>query len=107
MIPKNVREGANAIGLEGERASFQIEANGKAFRTLIDGLYSNKIRAVIRELSSNARDAHIDAGNSEMLFEVTIPTNLNPTFRVRDYGTSLSHDDVMVLYTTIFRSTKE
>lgn len=106
MIPKNIREGATAEGLDGERASFQIEANGKAFRTLIDGLYSNKVQAVIRELSSNARDSHIEAGETRP-FEVSIPTNLDPTFRVRDFGVSLTHEGVMVLYTTIFKSTKE
>ena len=106
MIPKNVRPGASAEGLEGERASFQIEANGKAFRTLIDGLYSNKVRAVIRELCSNALDSHIEAGQTRPV-DVSIPTHLDPVFRVRDYGVSLSHDNMMVLYTTIFKSTKE
>mgnify|MGYP000694507503 CR=1 FL=1 len=106
MIPKTVREGATAEGLEGERESFTIEANGKAFRTLIDGLYSNKIQAVCRELSSNAQDSHIDAGQTRP-FEVSIPTSLDPVFRVRDFGTSLSHEDVMFLYTRIFKSTKE
>lgn len=106
MIPKNVRPGATSEGLDGERASFQIEANGKAFRTLIDGLYANKIQAVIRELSSNARDSHIEAGQARP-FEVSIPTHLDPTFRVRDFGVSLSHEGVMGLYTTIFKSTKE
>ncbi len=106
MIPKNVREGATAFGLEGEKAYFTIKPNGKAFRTLIDGLYSNKVRAVIRELCSNAADSHIAAGN-DAPFEVTIPTTLDPTFRVRDFGTGLKHEQVMHLYTTIFESTKE
>ena len=106
MIPKNVREGAVAVGLDGEKAYFTIAANGKAFRTLIDGLYSNKIRAVIRELCSNAADSHIDAGQTKP-FKVSIPTSLDPVFRVRDFGTALRHDQVMHLYTTIFQSTKE
>ena len=106
MIPKHVREGAVASGFDGEKAYFTIAANGKAFRTLIDGLYSNKIRAVIRELCSNAADSHIAAGQTEK-FKVSIPTNLDPVFRVRDFGTALTHDQVMRLYTTIFESTKE
>ena len=106
MIPKNVREGARAENLPGEKAYFTIKPNGKAFRTLIDGLYSNKVRAVIRELCSNAADSHIDAKQAKP-FLVTIPTTLDPTFRVRDYGTSLDHQQVMKLYTTIFESTKE
>jgi hypothetical protein len=106
MIPKNVRDGAVMQNLNGETRAFSIKANGKAFRALIDGLYSNKVRSVIRELCSNAHDSHIDAGQT-IPFKVSIPTQLDPTFRVRDYGTSLSHDNVMVLYTTLFESSKE
>lgn len=106
MIPKNVREGAEAHGLTGEKAYFTIKPNGKAFRTLIDGLYSNKVQAVIRELCSNAADSHIDAGQVKP-FKVSIPTTLDAVFRVRDFGTGLTHEQVMKLYTTIFESTKE
>ena len=41
-----------------ERAKFSIAASGKAFKGLIDGLYSRKIEAVVRELSTNAFDSH-------------------------------------------------
>ena len=37
-----------------EQSNYTIEATAKAFSILSDQLYSNKIRAVIRELSSNA-----------------------------------------------------
>lgn len=106
MIPTQVREGAVVENITGETRAFTINATGKAFRTLIDGLYSNKVRAVIRELCSNAQDSHIEAGQDRP-FTVAIPTNLDPTFRVRDYGTSLSHDDVMGLYTSLFSSTRD
>lgn len=105
MIPKNVRDGAVAQGLTGETRQFTIAYTREAFRTLIDGLYSNKVRAVIRELCSNAADSHIAAKQARP-FQVQIPTNLDPTFRVRDFGTSLDHDDVMGLYTTLFQSSK-
>lgn len=90
-----------------ETQQFSIEMNAKAFRTLLDGLYSDKITAVIRELWSNALDSHIAAGMESIPFDCHLPSALDPTFRVRDYGTSLTHDEVMNLYTTIFRSTKE
>lgn len=106
MIPKNIRPGATAEGLHGETRQFTIKANGKAFRSLIDSLYTNKVLAVVRELCSNAHDAHIAAGQTRP-FDVTIPTTLEPIFAVRDYGIGMSHEDVMVLYTTIFESTKE
>jgi hypothetical protein len=90
-----------------ESNTFSIKANGKAFKVLIDGLYSNKILAVIRELWSNAYDSHAEAGCPERAFDCQLPTTWDPQFRVRDYGVSLSHDGVMRLYTTVFESTKE
>lgn len=107
MIPQKHAGGVEIDGLPGERSHFTIKPNGKAFRVLIDGLYSNKIQAVTREIWSNAADAHIAAGCPERPFKVWIPTELDPTFRVRDFGTGLSHDGVMHLYTTIFESSKE
>lgn len=90
-----------------ESHEFAIKANGKAFKVLIDGLYSDKIRAVIRELWSNAYDSHIEAGRADVAFDCHLPTYLEPHFSVRDYGVSLSHHGVMKLYTTVFESTKE
>ena len=91
----------------GETQEFTIKANGKAFRALISTLYENKIQSIVREIWSNALDAHVEAGCADVPFSVTFPTMLNPVFIVRDYGVSLEHDQVMRLYTTVFESTKE
>jgi hypothetical protein len=90
-----------------DETTFTIKANGKAFKTLIDGLYSNKVRAVCRELMTNAFDSHIANKNSDEPFEVQVPSDLDAVFRVRDFGTSLTHDQVLHLYTTVFESTKD
>lgn len=91
----------------GETNEFTIKANGKAFRALISTLYENKVQSIVREIWSNALDAHIAAGNEDRPFLVTFPTMFNPTFIVRDFGVSLEHHEVMKLYTTVFESTKE
>jgi hypothetical protein len=90
-----------------ETNTFSIAANGKAFKVLIDGLYSDKIKAVIRELWTNAYDSHREAGNPGTAFSCHLPTTWEPYFSVRDYGVSLSHNDLMTLYTTVFHSSKE
>lgn len=79
--------------------------NSKAFYVLSAQLYSNKIQAVIRELSTNAHDAQIFS-KSKQPFEVHLPTMWEPEFSVRDYGPGLSEDDVKNLYTTYFKSSK-
>jgi len=90
-----------------ESRDFTIKANGKAFRILIDGLYENKTQSIVREIWSNALDSHAAAGIPERPFEVVFPSMFNPVFSVRDFGTSLSHEDMMHLYSTVFESTKE
>lgn len=89
-----------------ETAAFQIAASGKAFKGLIDGLYSRKIEAAVRELATNALDAHIAAGNPEP-FYVHLPKAFEPTFYIRDYGTGMPHELVMRRYSTMFDSTKD
>jgi hypothetical protein len=93
-------------GLE-EVGTFTIQANAKAFKILIDGLYSDKIRAIIRELWANAFDSHCMAGIAHRPFFSRLPTRFDTTFSVRDFGVSLTHEQVMKLYTTVFASTKE
>lgn len=90
-----------------EDNDFSVDINEKTFRVLLDTLYTNKSRAVIRELATNAYDSHIMVGSATKPFLIQLPNAQAPTFRVRDYGTSLTHEQVMVLYTTVFRSTKE
>jgi hypothetical protein len=87
-------------------SNYKIDATAKAFAILSDGLYSNKILAVVRELSTNAYDSHIAAGCPEKPFDVTLPTSLDHEFAIRDYGTGLNKEDCMSLYTTYFRSDK-
>ncbi len=89
-----------------ESNGFTIEASAKAFMILSDGLYSNKVKAVVRELSTNAYDAHIEAGCPTKPFDVHVPSRFTPEFYIRDYGTGMSHEQCMTLYTTYFRSTK-
>jgi hypothetical protein len=89
-----------------ESVNFTAEMSGKFFDVVVDKVYTNKPRAIIRELSSNAYDAHVAAGNQERPFSVQLPTALDPVLTVRDYGVAMTHDEVMHLYTTVFASTK-
>jgi hypothetical protein len=97
-----------AIESAGAKSSsrFSIEASQQAFAVLSSTIYEDKIKAPIRELSTNAYDAHVEAGCPDKPFEVHLPNAIDPEFRVRDYGVSMSHEDVMSLYTTYFGSNK-
>jgi hypothetical protein len=76
------------------------------FHILRNQLYSDKILAVIREYSSNAYDAHIANGNVSQPIRITLPVQMNPYFKIRDFGVGLSHEDVKEIYAFYGCSTK-
>lgn len=85
----------------GSSSAFQIEMNAKAFQVLSSNIYSDKPVAIVREISCNALDA-----NPNRKFIIAAPSSTNPHLLIRDYGPGLNDEDVRVLYTTFFRSTK-
>lgn len=63
-------------------------------------LYRHPIRTLTQEYISNARDANREI-KAKKPIEVTLPTQLSPTFKVRDFGPGVDPDrmqNVFVLY---------
>lgn len=104
-----IEKKTNIIETSGLGASggFSIKTTAAAFQLLSSGLYTNKIRAVVRELSSNAVDAHTMVNNQSRPIEVKLPNNLDSQFHVKDFGPGLSHENIMHMYTTYFDSSKQ
>lgn len=102
----NTNQSKNEIFGTNPVNNFTLEFNPKSFQVLTDGIYSNKIRAIIRELSTNAWDSHIEANNINP-FEVHLPKKDEEYFYIRDYGIGLSEDSIIKIYTSFFTSTKE
>ena len=48
--------------------NFTIKTSSKAFKILSDNLYADKVSAVIREYSTNAYDAHVEADCADKPF---------------------------------------
>ncbi|MAG59216.1 hypothetical protein CMO96_00280 [Candidatus Woesebacteria bacterium] len=91
-----------------DSVSFGIKSSGLAhiFNVLRNQLYSDKITAVIREYSVNALDAHVEADIVDTPIEVTLPTQLNSLFKVRDYGKALNDEEIKDVYAFYGESTK-
>ena len=89
-----------------ESKSFTIETSGKMFNLLSSGLYSNKIKAIVRELASNAHDSHIEANCPDRDIDIHLPTSIEPWFSIRDYGVGMDDETVQKVYSTYFASTK-
>ena len=58
----------------GKTHTFRIMADKDSFLALSSKLYSDPVRAVIRELGCNAYDAHVAVGKKDVPFEVFLPT---------------------------------
>ena len=100
----------NVIEIQGsteESSDFTVALNSKAFRVLSSSLYKDKIGSIVREICSNASDAHVAGGNPDQPFEVHLPSALEPWFSVKDYGIGMSKEDVKSVYTSYFTSTKD
>jgi hypothetical protein len=105
MLINNASE-LNVSGEVGIRR-FGFADNAKAFRVLSDTLYSNKIASIVRELSSNASDAHKASGKEDVPFVVNCPTFLESSFFIRDFGNGISEEDIFNVYVSYFTSTKD
>jgi len=90
-----------------DSVSFGIKQSGLPyiFNILRTQLYSNKPLAVLREIACNAQDANIEAGSKRPI-EVKLPSKLDPTLTIRDFGNGLSPDDIKNLYCYYGESTK-
>jgi len=86
-------------------SGFKIQASAKAFEILSSNIYTNKVKAVIREISCNAHDAHV-AAKTDKKFKVHLPTKLEQWFSVRDYGPGIPEEKMEDIYTTYFYSDK-
>lgn len=80
---------------------FAIETNGVMIKALTSRLYSNPIASIVRELASNALDA---CRTTPMT--VRVPTQLDPSFSIRDHGPGLSPQQMAEVFTRFGASTK-
>jgi hypothetical protein len=87
-----------------EEVKFTIGDPRWVMESLSD-LYSNREGAVVREYSTNAYDEHVKF-KVERPIEVSLPTMLDPYFRVRDFANGMSREVLTETYTQFGTSTK-
>ena len=89
-----------------EEHFFSIQDQGMLFDILRSKMYSNPILAICREISSNARDAHREAGKPELPIEIHLPLGLEPYYSIKDYGPGISPDRMVNIFIKYTASTK-
>lgn len=95
------------VDTQEEVRGFGIIDSAKMFRILSDGLYNDKVLAIIRELSANAYDSQVQNGNPEQPFDVHLPNWSNPIFWIRDYGVGMSDEKIDEVYRWYGNSDKD
>lgn len=96
---KSTVEGDKKIAL-----SIDVDALAHIMEVLTN-LYSDSELAIIREYSTNAYDAHVEAGQTRPI-EVKIPNALYPFLTIRDYGLGLDAQDILDILSKYGASTK-
>lgn len=79
--------------------AFKIGNAGKIIGILRGKLYEHKIRTLVQEYISNARDAQRECKSSKRIV-ITVPNQMNPVFKVRDFFgiTPERMEDVFINY---------
>jgi hypothetical protein len=107
MIPNAAPRTLHAAGVMAE-GSFGISGADQAhiLSILRDQLYSNKVLAVLREYGSNAWDAHREVGKDLVPIKVVLPTAIEASLTIRDYGPGMTEEEIFRVYTQYGASTK-
>lgn len=86
-------------------SAMTVNITGTSFNFILDNLYTQPHRAIVRELSCNAWDAHVQAGNL-VPFHIQVPSKFEQTFIIRDYGVGLTPDEIDKYLNTLYQSSK-
>jgi hypothetical protein len=74
---------------------------------ILSKLYAHPIQTLVQEYICNGRDAMREAYTwGKLPIEITVPTTLEPVFKVRDYGIGISADRMENIFVNYGSSTK-
>jgi len=90
---------------ENKSVDFGIGDPAMVIRILRKHLYGNPIQTLVQEYISNARDACREAGLQQKI-TVTLPTDNNKVFKVRDYGNGINPERMNTVFIKFASSTK-
>lgn len=90
--------------IENEAIDFKIDNDSHViFEGLRKSLYPDPIKAIAREITANALDAHIENGNADTPIEIFFPEGY---LVIKDHGVGISPDRMEQVFCWYGRSTK-
>lgn len=108
MIPNETLQTIDTLGQTSPVGNFRITdaTQARILMSLSDKMYTRKELAVVREYSTNAADAHIVVDKPISDIQVSLPTMEDLNFRIRDFGTGLTENEIRDVYCVFGESTK-
>jgi len=92
--------------LGGNQHAMSIDEDSLAHvMSLLTDVYSDDEMACLREYSTNARDSHLESGQTRPI-EISLPNLMTPYLKIRDYGIGMNESDVAEVYSKYGASTK-
>lgn len=82
-----------------------VNIDNLTFNLMVDGIYTNKLHSVFREIATNARDSIIEAGKGKLVIDVEL-TEDTAVVSFKDNGLGLSEEDVKKYLCTLNASSK-
>ncbi|HUS87854.1 MAG TPA: ATP-binding protein, partial [Desulfosporosinus sp.] len=94
-------------GGEGTEESFGIGNLGFILKVLRGKMYSNPIKAICREISSNSRDAHREIGKDDLPIEIHLPNTFDSHIKFKDYGPGIDPQRMSGVFILYGNTTKD
>ena len=101
MIIESKNKNIKSQGISKQKSCSIDTEDMRYIASLLRNNYSNPLLATIREIIANALDV-----TKDKKVDIQLPTQIEPTFIVRDFGCGLSEEDMLGLYTKYGKSTK-
>lgn len=79
----------------------------KLYFMMSSTLYTDKLLSILRELCSNARDSHAEAGKLDTPFAIIAPTAQSPNLIISDVGTGIDYAKAQKTILMFLGSTKD
>jgi len=98
---------ASGDGIAFQEETFCIGELSVVFDILRSKIYSDPIKTICQEISSNARDANREVGNESLPIDITLPSEHDTHLRIRDYGPGISPERMKNVFISYGTTTKK
>lgn len=106
IINSGAKEAAVVVGDVDTSNSMRMNLTAQSYSLILENLYKDPLGAVLRELTTNAVEAHQMANTTDKKVAIQLPNLLNTDLIIRDFGTGLTDEEIEKYLNCLFSSSK-